>query len=90
MGTEQTSLFGSIDGKHEPVDAAPVPYGLQYPQEIIDAALTIGANDMNSRKYITAYFMKDKSSTENAIFLRDHYKTNGAGFYVRDQQYAIW
>ena len=90
MGTEQTSLFGSIDGKPEPVDAAPVPHGLQYPQEIIDAALTIGANDMNSRKYITAYFMKDKSSTENAIFLRDHYKTNGAGFYVRDQQYAIW
>ena len=34
--------------------------------------------------------MKDKTSTENAIFLRNHYQTNGAGFYVRNQQYAIW
>ena len=90
MGTEQTSFFGSDFLPPQPVDAAPVPHGLQYPQEIIDAALTVGANDRNSRKYITAYFMKDKTSTENAIFLRNHYQTNGAGFYVRDQQYAIW
>ena len=27
---------------------------------------------------------------DNAIFLRDQYGTNGAGFYVRDTQYAIW
>ncbi len=90
MGTEQTSFFGADFLPPQPVDAAPVPHGLQYPQEIIDAALTVGANDRNSRKYITAYFMKDKTSTENAIFLRNHYQTNGAGFYVRDQQYAIW
>ena len=90
MGTEQTSFFSGADSPAQPVDAAPLPHGLRYPQEIIDAALTIGANDLNSRKYITAYFMKDKTDTENAIFLRDHYKTNGAGFYVRDQQYAIW
>ena len=90
MGTEQTSFFGTDVLSPQPVDAAPVPHGLQYPQEIIDAALTVGANDRNSRKYITAYFMKDKTSTENAIFLRNHYQTNGAGFYVRDQQYAIW
>ena len=90
IGTEQTSFFGADFLPPQPVDAAPVPHGLQYPQEIIDAALTVGANDRNSRKYITAYFMKDKTSTENAIFLRNHYQTNGAGFYVRDQQYAIW
>ena len=90
MGTEQTSFFSGVDTPAQPIDAAPLPHGLRYPQEIIDAALTIGANDRSSRKYITAYFMKDKSDTENAIFLRDHYKTNGAGFYVRDQQYAIW
>ena len=90
MGTEQTSFLSGADSPAQPVDAAPLPHGLRYPQEIIDAALTIGANDRSSRKYITAYFMKDKSDTENAIFLRDHYKTNGAGFYVRDQQYAIW
>ena len=90
MSTEQTSFFSGADSPAQPVDAAPLPHGLRYPQEIIDAALTIGANDRSSRKYITAYFMKDKSDTENAFFLRDHYKTNGAGFYVRDQQYAIW
>ena len=53
MGTEQTSFFGTDVLSPQPVDAAPVPHGLQYPQEIIDAALTVGANDRNSRKYIT-------------------------------------
>ena len=90
MGTEQTSFFGNIGTEPQPVDMAPVPRGLPYPQEIIDAALSVGANDLSSRKRITAYFMKDKSLMDNAIFLRDQYGTNGAGFYVRDTQYAIW
>ena len=62
----------------------------QLPQQIIDEALCIGANDRNSRLIICAYFMKDHSLEENAALLAKHYGENGAGFYVNDRQYAIW
>ena len=62
----------------------------QLPQQIIDEALCIGANDRNSRLIICAYFMKDHSLEDNAAFLAKHYGENGAGFYVNDRQYAIW
>ena len=58
------------------------------PQQIIDEALCIGANDKNSRLIICAYFMKDKA--DNARFLQAHYGENGAGFYVNDRRYALW
>ena len=62
----------------------------QYSQAIIDEALRIGANDRNSRLIIAAYFSKDKGIKANTAFLREHYGTNGAGFYHGSQQYAIW
>ena len=62
----------------------------QYSQTVIDEALRIGANDRNSRLMIAAYFSKDKGIEANIAFLREHYGTNGAGFYHRNQQYAIW
>ena len=58
------------------------------PQQVIDEALCIGANDQNSRLIICAYFKKDK--TDNARFLAEHYGENGAGFYLDGRQYAIW
>ena len=62
----------------------------QYSQVVIDEALRIGANDRNSRLIIAAYFSKGKGIEDNTIFLREHYGTNGAGFYYGSQQYAIW
>ena len=62
----------------------------QLPQQVIDEALCIGANDKNSRLVICAYFMKDYTPEENAAFLAKHYGTNGAGFYVNNRQYSIW
>ncbi len=62
----------------------------QLPQQIIDEALCIGANDEHSRLIICAYFMKDHPLEDNARFLAHHYGENGAGFYVNDRQYAIW
>ena len=47
------------------------------PQQVIDEALCIGANDQNSRLIICAYFKKDK--TDNARFLAEHYGENGRG-----------
>lgn len=62
----------------------------QLPQQIIDEALCIGANDEHTRLIICAYFMKDHPLEDNARFLAHHYGENGAGFYVNDRQYAIW
>ena len=62
----------------------------ELPQQIIDEALCIGANDQNSRLIICAYFMKDHTTKENAAFLQKHYRTNGAGFYVQGREYALW
>ena len=62
----------------------------QLPQQIIDEALCIGANDEHSRLIICAHLMKDHAQEENAAFLAKHYGTNGAGFYVDDRPYSIW
>ena len=58
------------------------------PQQVIDEALCIGANDQNSRLIICAYFKKDKP--DNARFLAEHYGENGAGFYLNGKKYALW
>ena len=58
------------------------------PQQVIDEALCLGANDRNSRLAICAYFKKDKP--DNARFLAEHYGENGAGFYLGGKRYALW
>lgn len=58
------------------------------PQQVIDEAICIGANDRNSRLIICAYFKKDKP--DNARFLAEHYGENGAGFYLDGRKYSIW
>ena len=92
MQTEQQSFFGASEQPAAPVQPAePRAYvSIQYPPEVVDTAMSIGANDRNSRLQICAFFMKDKSVEENAEFLKNHYGTNGAGFYFDDCPYAIW
>ena len=83
-------LAGStIPLKNEPVENA-APIRPLLPQNVIDAALTLGANAPDSRLRIIAEFMKDKPLGENARFLRIHYKENGAGFYVGERKYSLW
>ena len=62
----------------------------QVSQQVIDEALCIGFNDKKARHIICAYFMKDKPLEDNADFLKEKYGTNGAGFYVGEQAYALW
>ena len=90
--TTQMSLFDTDAFAQETqANGQPVStLGIQYSQEIVDEALRIGANDPNSRLIICAYFMKDKPLEENVRFLKEHYKTNGAGFYFQDRPYSIW
>ena len=60
----------------------------KLPQQIIDEALCVGANDEHSRLIICAYFMKDKP--DNAAFLQKHYGENGAGFYFDGEKISLW
>lgn len=73
----------------EPVEST-VPVRPLVSQEVIDAALTLGANDRESRLRIIAEFMKGKSLEENTRFLQKHYKENGAGFYIGERKYSLW
>ncbi|WP_304584516.1 DUF7007 domain-containing protein [Acutalibacter muris] len=73
----------------EPVESS-VPIRPKVSQEVIDAALTLGANDPESRLRIIAEFMKGKPLAENAEFLEKHYGENGAGFYVGERKYSLW
>ena len=86
--TPQMSLFDLQE--ITPEMASTGTLSLRYSQQVIDEALTIGANDKNSRLIICAYFQKDHKPEENAAFLKEHYGTNGAGFYLNDRQYAVW
>ena len=90
--SQQLSLFDAIESnaaeKHSNVVSL-MP-NMQLSQQIIDEALCIGANDRESRKIICAYFMKNKPLEESTQFLKKHYGTNGAGFYIGEQPYAMW
>ena len=91
--TPQMSLFDLQEVTAESVpdtQAGNRTLSLRYSEQVIDEALTIGANDKNSRLIICAYFQKDHTPEENAAFLKEHYGTNGAGFYLNDRQYAVW
>ena len=71
----------------QPADA-PLFSHPKLPQQIIDEALCVGANDEHSRLIICAYFMKDKP--DNAAFLQRHYGENGAGFYFDGEKISLW
>ena len=73
----------------KPVEST-VPVRPLVSQEVIDMALTLGANDRESRLRIIAEFMKGKSLEENTRFLQKHYKENGAGFYIGERKYSLW
>ena len=93
VDSQQMSLF-DFAGFDTPVqdDTPQMTFFSQpeLPQQVIDEALCIGANDRNSRLIICAYFMKDKPLEDNADFLQKHYGTNGAGFYIQNREYALW
>lgn len=87
---QQVTLF-EAEEPETAIEQAQIPIfgsSLQYPQQVVDEALCMGANDAHSRMVICAYFQKDKP--DNATFLRDHYGENGAGFFLNGRQYAIW
>lgn len=90
---QQMSLF-DFSGEQKPLRAETFEDRIfereELPQQVIDEALCIGANDKNSRLIICAYFKKDKPREENAEFLRNHYGRNGAGFFIGNSRYSLW
>ena len=89
MESQQLTLF-DMPAFDQPEDlpAAPLFSHPKLPQQIIDEALCVGANDEHSRLIICAYFMKDKP--DNAAFLQKHYGENGAGFYFGGEKVSLW
>ena len=89
QSTPQMSLF-DLENVESAESTPAGTLSLRYSQQVVDEALTLGANDRNSRLVIAAYFMKDHPLAEKAAFLKDHYGRNGAGFYLDGKQYAVW
>ena len=89
MESQQLTLF-DMPAFDQPEDTpdAPLFSHPKLPQQIIDEALCVGANDEHSRLIICAYFMKDKP--DNAAFLQRHYGENGAGFYFDGEKISLW
>lgn len=89
MESQQLTLFDMpAFGQPEDTPVAPLFSHPKLPQQIIDEALCVGANDEHSRLIICAYFMKDKP--DNAAFLQRHYGENGAGFYFDGERISLW
>ena len=65
-------------------------FDFTLPQQIIDEALCIGANDQNSKLDIVMVLRRKHDLAYNAAFLRNHYGTNGAGFFFNGEQIAVW
>ena len=87
--TPQMSLF-DFENVESTEGTSPETLSIRYSQQVVDEALTLGANDRNSRLIIAAFFMKDHTLAENAAFLRQHYREGGAGFYLDGKQYSVW
>jgi len=89
MESQQLTLF-DMPAFDQPEDTpvAPLFSHPKLPQQIMDEALCVGANDEHSRLIICAYFMKDKP--DNAAFLQRHYGENGAGFYFDGERISLW
>ena len=89
MESQQLTLF-DMPAFDQPdgTPAAPLFSHSKLPQQIMDEALCVGANDEHSRLIICAYFMKDKP--DNAAFLQKHYGENGAGFYFGGEKVSLW
>ena len=94
---DQLSLFPSeaeqiriIENNTESILPSVFSFTNTLSQDVIDEALRLGSNDEESRIKICAHFMKGKPLEENAVFLAEHYKTNGSGFYFNDRKYAMW
>ena len=89
MESQQLTLF-DMPAFDQPEDTpvAPLLSHPKLPQQIMDEALCVGANDEHSRLIICAYFMKDKP--DNAAFLQKHYGENGVGFYFGGEKVSLW
>ena len=59
-------------------------------QQIIDEALCSGANEVDSRIKICAYFRRDWGLEKNIEFLKDHYEQGAFGFIFEGEQIAVY
>lgn len=65
-------------------------FDFTLPQQIIDEALCIGANEQNSKLDIVMVLRRNHDLAYNAAFLKNHYGTNGAGFFFNGEAISVW
>lgn len=59
-------------------------------QQIVDEALCSGANEVNSRQTICAYFRRDWGLKNNTQFLKEHYEQGAFGFIFEGEQVSVY
>lgn len=59
-------------------------------QQIIDEALCSGANEVESRLEICAYFRRDWGLENNTAFLKKHYENGAFGFIFEGEQVSVF
>ncbi len=81
---EQLSFFGENNEPTEPakkVSQRPVAFSRNAPNdEMVDYILKCGSNEPKSLERIVAQFQKEKSTAENAEFLRKEFGEGGRGY----------
>lgn len=92
---EQLSFFG---GDNEPVPAAEPPKNIPKrtvafsrtapDDEMVDYILKCGSNEPKSLERIVAQFQKEKSTAENAEFLRKEFGEDGRGYKFTSHDYT--
>ena len=60
------------------------------PQSVVDNVLRLGGVTHNSVEHIIAFYAKEKTTSENAEFLKKEFGTNGRGVFENDKRYAAW
>ncbi len=88
--------YSQVGNMPEPLAPVAIPslthtlMGTFFSTVELDAILRDGGNGRKSLQHITAYFMKDKTTAENAEFLAREYKKGGKGFQFGEKQISVW
>lgn len=86
---EQLSFFGGDTEPAKKVSQRPVAFSRNAPDdEMIDYILKCGSNEPKSLERIVAQFQKEKTTAENADFLRKEFGEDGRGYSFVSQDYT--
>jgi len=86
--SQQLSMFETAPNAEDAAQATPSAFSIS--QQIIDEVLTSGSREEHSALRIAAYFKYDHGTADNAVFLRQEYRTGGKGFILDGKRVSVW